>query len=304
MVVKTLPAALVPPSGQGSLLAYLRDIRNFPILEPDDEYVLAKRWVDQNDREAAHKLVTSHLRLVAKVAAGYKGYGLPLGDLVAEGNIGLMHAVKKFDPEKGFRLSTYALWWIKAMIQEYILRSWSLVKIGTTAAQKKLFFSLKRLKREIQSHEEEHGDLTNDQLQKMAQDLNIDPKEIEEMEQRVKSSDLSLNSPISYKGEEVGEWQDWLMDEAPTAEELLMHKDEFEKRKDLLNQALSHLSERESYVLKMRRLEEPPQTLEELSLHLGVSKERVRQIENNSFLKLQKYMHHEYETNFPAELLA
>lgn len=276
---------------QGSLVAYLRDIKKFPMLQATDEYMLAKRWIDENDREAAHKLVTSHLRLVAKVASGYKGYGLPLGDLIAEGNIGLMHAVKKFDPDKGFRLSTYALWWIKAMIQEYVLRSWSLVKIGTTAAQKKLFFSLKRLKNEIQSHENESGDLTDDQIKKMAVDLKISPKEIAEMEQRVKSADFSLNNPIGQQGEEGGgEWQDWLIDEAPTVEDLLIHQSEFEKRKSLLSEGLSHLSEREVYVMTARRLEDPPQTLEKISEHLKISKERVRQIETSSFLKLQKHI--------------
>ncbi len=276
---------------QGSLMAYLRDIKKFPMLEPNDEYMLAKRWLDENDREAAHRLVTSHLRLVAKIAAGYKGYGLPMGDLIAEGNIGLMHAVKKFDPEKGFRLSTYALWWIKAMIQEYILKSWSLVKIGTTTAQKRLFFSLKRLKNEIQSHEGQSGDLTDEQIKKMGQELNISAKDITEMEQRIKSADFSLNNPVSQHGEEGGgEWQDWLTDDAPTVEELLIHEDEFEKRKSLLTQALSNLSEREAYVMQARRLDDPPQTLETVSEHLKISKERVRQIETAAFLKLQKYM--------------
>ncbi|MBS0185371.1 MAG: RNA polymerase sigma factor RpoH [Proteobacteria bacterium] len=287
--VPALHGSLSPD--QGSLIAYLRDIKKFPMLEPHDEYILAKRWIDENDREAAHRLVTSHLRLVAKVAAGYKGYGLPLGDLIAEGNIGLMHAVKKFDPDKGFRLSTYALWWIKAMIQEYILKSWSLVKIGTTAAQKRLFFNLKRLKNEIQSHEGECGDLTDDQVKKMASELNISSKDITEMEQRIKSGDLSLNNPVTQNSEEgSGEWQDWLADEAPSVEDLLIHEDEFEKRKSLLAEALTHLSEREAYIMQARRLDDPPQTLETISEHLKISKERVRQIEANAFLKLQKYM--------------
>lgn len=292
MVEKTLSLSqnnLSPD--QGSLVAYLREIKKFPMLDATDEFMLAKKWVEQGDRKAAHTLVTSHLRLVAKIAAGYKGYGLPMNDLIAEGNIGLMHAVKRFDPDKGFRLSTYALWWIKAMMQEYILRSWSLVKIGTTSAQKKLFFSLKRLKNDIQSIEGESGDLTAGQIQKIATDLKISPKEISEMEQRIKGADFSLNTPLSQSDVETpGEWQDWLVDELPTAEELLVHQDEFEQRKSLLSKALSNLSEREFQIINARRLQDPPETLDKLATSLGISKERVRQIEMNAFTKLQNYM--------------
>ena len=275
----------------GSLLTYLNDIKKFPFLDPKDEYMLAKRWEEESDPEAAHRLVTSHLKLVTKVAAGYRGYGLPFSDLIAEGNIGLMMAVKKFDPEKGFRLSTYAMWWIKAMIQEYILKSWSLVKIGTTTNQKRLFFSLKRLRNDIQKHGEGSGDLTTDQINQMSKELNIPVKEIAEMEQRIKGADFSLNSPLSKGGDEnISEWQDWLIDEAPSAEDLLVHHSEFEQRKGFLNKALTTLSKREAYIMKSRRLEEPPKTLEQLSQSLKISKERVRQIETASFIKLQKYM--------------
>lgn len=276
---------------QGSLVAYLREIKKFPMLEAGDEFILAKRWLEQGDREAAHTLVTSHLRLVAKIAAGYKGYGLPMNDLIAEGNIGLMHAVKRFDPDKGFRLSTYALWWIKAMMQEYILRSWSLVKIGTTAAQKRLFFSLKRLKNDIQSAEGESGDLSDAQIDRIATDLNISPKEIAEMEQRIKGADFSLNTPFSKNdAENAGEWQDWLVDELPTAEDLLVHQDEFEQRKSLLSNALETLSKREIQIINARRLQDPPETLDTLATSLGISKERVRQIEMQAFTKLQNHM--------------
>ena len=280
-----------PSPDQGSLVAYLREIKKFPMLEAGDEFMLAKRWLEQGDRDAAHKLVTSHLRLVAKIAAGYKGYGLPMNDLIAEGNIGLMHAVKRFDPDKGFRLSTYALWWIKATMQEYILRSWSLVKIGTTTAQKRLFFSLKRLKNDIQSVEGVSGDLTDAQIQEIATDLNISPKEIAEMEQRIKGADFSLNTPLSQSDvENAGEWQDWLVDEVPTAEDLLVHRDEFEQRKSLLSNALSTLSERERQIIDARRLQDPPVTLDTLATTLGLSKERIRQIEVNAFTKLQNHM--------------
>ncbi len=287
---------------QGSLISYLRDIKKFPMLEAAEEYLLARRWLDKNDKDAAHRLVTSHLRFVAKIAAGYRGYGLPLEDLIAEGNIGLMHAVKKFDPEKGFRLSTYAFWWIKAAIQDYILRSWSLVKIGTTAVQKRLFFSLNRLKNKIQAPQNESGDLTDDQIKQMALDLNISPKAITEMEQRIKSFDFSLNISYVQQGEKEGEWQDWVEDETPTAEEILIHRDdEFEKQKDLLTQALSNLSQREAYIIKERRLNNPPQTLETISKHLKISKERVRQIEINAFLKLQKYMQERIKPNYGTQ---
>lgn len=282
---------------QGSLLAYLRQIKKFPMLDSQEEYMLARRWLAKQDQEAAQKLITSHLRLVAKVAQGYRGYGLPLAELIAEGNIGLMHAIRKFDPDKGFRLSTYALWWIKATIQEYILRSWSLVKLGTTKAQKKLFFSLKKLKRDLGEKTGHQGDLTLQQIQELSKDLDMDPKEISSMEQRLKGGDLSLNVPVKLGTEgESTEWQDWLQDEAPNAEKLLMHHDEFEKRKKILVSAMDILNPNEQMILKGRRLTDPPQTLEFLSQKLSLSKERVRQIELKAFEKLQSHMIHTQET--------
>lgn len=274
---------------EGIFEKYLKEIKKFPVLGKEEEYTLAKKWTDQGDKEAAQKLITSHLRLVAKIAAGYKGYGLPLGDIIAEGNIGLMHAVRQFDPEKGFRLSTYALWWIKAMIQEYILKSWSLVKIGTTASQKRLFFSLKRLKTEIKEAHE--GDLTPAQTKEIAEKLKVSIRDVVEMEQRVKGQDFSLNIPLDADGENsYAEWQDGLVDESPSPEEYLIQKDEFSKRRNLLKCALGKLSPREAEIITLRRLNEPPITLETLSEKFHISKERIRQIELTAFGKLQNFL--------------
>ncbi len=276
---------------QGSLISYLGQIKKFPMLSSEEEYMLARRWLEREDQEAAHKLITSHLRLVAKVANGYRGYGLPLGELIAEGNIGLMHAIRKFDPDKGFRLSTYALWWIKAMIQEYILRSWSLVKVGTTKAQKKLFFSLKKIKKELGNVAEDHGDLTPIQIKEISKSLQVDEGEITSMEQRLKGGDLSLNAPVTMGAEgEQEEWQDWLQDETPNAEKIVLHYDEFEKRKKMLQSAMETLNSNEQFIIKSRRLADVPLTLEVIADELSLSKERVRQIEMKAFEKLQKHM--------------
>ncbi len=282
--------------GEGSSLEkYLNEIKKFPLLEEKEEYALANQWSKQEDKEAAQKLVTSHLRLVAKIAGGYKGYGLPLSDLIAEGNIGLMHAVRRFNPEKGFRLSTYAVWWIKAFIQEYILRSWSLVKVGTTASQKRLFFSLKRLKKEIKNSQNGAGDyekdLTPTQAQEIAKKLHISSQDVLEMEQRIKSQDFSLNTPITTEGDESqGQWQDWIPDDRPSPEEHVIHQDEFSKRQLLLKHAIARLSPREAEIITLRRLKEPPETLEKIADNLHISKERVRQVEMSAFIKLQKYL--------------
>ncbi|NVJ70951.1 MAG: RNA polymerase sigma factor RpoH [Alphaproteobacteria bacterium] len=273
-------------SPEGSLSQYLQDIRKFPMLEPGEEYMLAKAWTEHEDREAAHKLVTSHLRLVAKIAMGYRGYGLPVADLIAEGNVGMMQAVKRFDPEKGFRLATYAMWWIRAAIQEYILRSWSLVKIGTTAAQKKLFFNLRRLKGQISAIEE--GDLTPEHVTKIAEKLDVSEGDVVSMNRRLSAMDHSLNAPLRADAE--GEWQDWLVDEAPDQETLVADKEERDQRLELLENAMAELNDRERHIFQERRLAEPPKTLEELSQEYGVSRERVRQIEVRAFEKVQKAM--------------
>lgn len=273
-------------SPEGSLSQYLQDIRKFPMLEPDQEYMLAKAWTEHEDRDAAHQLVTSHLRLVAKIAMGYRGYGLPVADLIAEGNVGMMQAVKRFDPEKGFRLATYAMWWIRAAIQEYILRSWSLVKIGTTAAQKKLFFNLRRMKGQIAAVEE--GDLTPEHVAKIAKKLDVPENDVVSMNRRLSAMDHSLNAPLRADAE--GEWQDWLVDEAPDQETLVANKEEHDQRISLLQDAMKDLNEREQNILRERRLAEPPKTLEELSQEYGVSRERVRQIEVRAFEKVQKAM--------------
>ncbi|MCW5729906.1 MAG: RNA polymerase sigma factor RpoH [Alphaproteobacteria bacterium] len=267
-----------------SLSRYLQEIRNFPMLEPDEEYVLAKSWRDHGDLEAAHRLVTSHLRLVAKIAMGYRGYGLPVGELIAEGNIGMMQAVKRFEPDRGFRLATYAMWWIRAAIQEYILRSWSLVKIGTTAAQKKLFFNLRRLKSQLQAIDE--GDLSPDKVKKIARDLSVSEEEVVTMNRRLAGPDHSLNAPLRIDGD--GEWQDWLEDESANQEERLGESQEFAGRKRLLDAALGKLNERERDILVERRLKDEPTTLEDLSTKYNISRERVRQIEVRAFEKLQK----------------
>ncbi|MCY4549286.1 MAG: RNA polymerase sigma factor RpoH [Defluviicoccus sp.] len=283
-------AATVPARPQldpeSNLSRYLRDIRKFPILEPDEEFMLAKRWREDGDAESAHRLVTSHLRLVAKIASGYRGYGLPMGELISEGNVGMMQAVKRFDPDRGFRLATYAMWWIRAAIQEYILHSWSLVKIGTTAAQKKLFFNLRRIKGEIKAIEE--GDLHPENVSEIATRLNVSEDEVVQMNRRMAAPDNSLNAPLRADGE--GEWMDWLVDDSDTQETLLAEAEELERRRAMLRGAMDHLNPREKRILTMRRLAETPLTLEELSQEFGVSRERVRQIEVRAFEKIQKAM--------------
>lgn len=264
----------------------MQEIRKFPILKKEEEYMLAKSWREHEDSEAAHQLVTSHLRLVAKIAMGYRGYGLPMGELISEGNVGMMQAVKRFDPERGFRLATYAMWWIKAAIQEYVLHSWSLVKIGTTAAQKKLFFNLRRIKGEIQAIEE--GDLRPEHLTRIATELNVTEDEVVSMNRRMLAPDNSLNAPLRVDGE--GEWQDWLVDETESQETRLAESEELGQRRELLQNGLDHLNERERRILEERRLSEDPSTLEELSQEYGISRERVRQIEVRAFEKLQKSM--------------
>ena len=272
------------PTPEGNLTRYLQEIRKFPLLEPDEEYMLAKRWREHGDVDAAHQLVTSHLRLVAKIAMGYRGYGLPVSELISEGNVGMMQAVKRFDPERGFRLATYAMWWIRAAIQEYILHSWSLVKMGTTAAQKKLFFNLRRIKGRIQALEE--GDLSPENVTKIATELQVPEQDVVEMNRRLAAPDHSLNAPLRVDGE--GEWMDWLEDESETQETLLADREEIEKRSALLGRAMKSLNPRERHILSERRLKDEPSTLEELSHIYGISRERVRQIEVRAFEKLQK----------------
>jgi len=271
-------------SAEGNLTRYLQEIRKFPMLEPEEEYMLAKRWKAHEDPEAAHRLVTSHLRLVAKIAMGYRGYGLPLSELISEGNVGMMQAVKRFDPDRGFRLATYAMWWIRAAIQEYILHSWSLVKMGTTAAQKKLFFNLRKLKGQLQAMEE--GDLSPENLKKIATELDVPEADVVSMNRRLASPDHSLNAPLRSDSE--GEWQDWLVDESESQETKLGDRQELGLRRDLLEKAMTHLNERERHILTERRLRENPTTLEDLSQQYGISRERVRQIEVRAFEKLQK----------------
>ena len=270
-------------AGEGGLNRYLAEIRRFPMLRPDEEYTLAKQWREEGDREAAHRLVTSHLRLVAKIAMGYRGYGLPISEIISEGNVGLMQAVKRFEPEKGFRLATYAMWWIKASIQEFILRSWSLVKMGTTASQKKLFFNLRKVKGQIQALEE--GDLRPDQVSEIATRLGVPEEDVISMNRRL-SGDTSLNSPVRADSE--GEWQDWLVDDAADQETTLAATEELEQRRGLLHKAMDKLNERERRVFEARRLAEDPPTLEDLSQEFGVSRERIRQIEVRAFEKVQK----------------
>ena len=269
-----------------NLSRYLQNIRKFPMLEADEEYMLAKRWKEQDDQEAAAKMVNSHLRLVAKIAMGYRGYGLPLGEIISEGNVGLMQAVKRFEPEKGFRLATYAMWWIRASIQEYILRSWSLVKIGTTAAQKKLFFNLRRLKGEIKALEE--GDLKRENLEKISTTLDVSEEDVINMNRRMSGRDASLNTPL--KTDTETEWQDWLVDESDNQETTLANHEEMNERRKVLRQAMGILNEREQIILTARRLSENPQTLEELSQKHSISRERVRQIEARAFEKIQKFI--------------
>lgn len=277
-------ASLPSVAGSGGLSRYLEQIRRFPMLEPQEEYMLAKRWQEHEDTEAAQKLVTSHLRLVARIAMGYRGYGLPIGEVVSEGNVGLMQAVKRFDPEKGFRLATYAMWWIRAAIQEYILRSWSLVKMGTTAAQKKLFFNLRKLKGQLQAFED--GDLRPDQVTTIATKLGVPEEDVISMNRRL-AGDSSLNSPLRADAD-GGEWQDWLVDEGTDQESVLVDKEELDSRRHYLSDAISTLTAREKRIFEARRLAEDPLTLEELSSEFGVSRERIRQIEVRAFEKVQK----------------
>ena len=274
-------------SSENGLSRYMQEIRKFPMLEPNQEYMLAKSYLEHDDRDAAHKLVTSHLRLVAKIAMGYRGYGLPIGEVVSEGNVGLMQAVKKFDPERGFRLATYAMWWIKASIQEYVLRSWSLVKMGTTANQKRLFFNLRKAKNRIQALDD--GDLNPDQVKQIATQLGVSEEEVTSMNRRM-AGDASLNAPIKAAEGESGEWQDWLEDESESAEQILVEQDELENRREMLADAMSVLNEREQRIFMARRLEESPITLEKLSGEFDISRERVRQIEVRAFEKVQKAM--------------
>ncbi|GAB4070579.1 RNA polymerase sigma factor RpoH [Ancylobacter sonchi] len=278
-------SAMTIPSAEGGLGQYLAEIRKFPMLEPQEEYMLAKRWREHNDPNAAQKLVTSHLRLVAKIAMGYRGYGLPISEVISEGNVGLMQAVKRFEPDKGFRLATYAMWWIKASIQEYILRSWSLVKMGTTAAQKKLFFNLRKAKSQISALEE--GDLRPDQVAQIATKLGVTEQDVVEMNRRL-GGDSSLNAPLRGDVEGGGEWQDWLADDRDSQETLLAETEEFDNRRNALAGALSVLNDRERRIFEARRLSDDPMTLEDLAAEFGVSRERVRQIEVRAFEKVQK----------------
>ncbi|QFU15491.1 RNA polymerase sigma factor RpoH [Microvirga thermotolerans] len=278
-----MATALPVLANEGGLSRYLDEIRRFPMLEPHEEYMLAKRWREHGDREAAHKLVTSHLRLVAKIAMGYRGYGLPISEVVSEGNVGLMQAVKRFEPDKGFRLATYAMWWIKAAIQEYILRSWSLVKMGTTANQKKLFFNLRKAKGRISALDE--GDLHPDQVKQIATQLGVNEQDVVDMNRRL-SGDASLNAPLREEGE--GEWQDWLVDNTESQEQMLVQEEEGQNRLAALRSALSVLNPRERRIFEARRLSDEPITLEELSAEFGVSRERVRQIEVRAFEKVQE----------------
>ena len=274
---------------EGNLSRYLQEIRRFPMLEPDQEYMLAKRWREHDDRDAAHELVTSHLRLVARIAMGYRGYGLPIGEVISEGNVGLMQAVKRFDPDKGFRLATYAMWWIRASIQEYILRSWSLVKMGTTASQKKLFFNLRKLKGQIKAVED--GDLHPDHVTQIAEKLGVPEQDVVNMNRRMMmGGDGSLNVPMRNGEEGSGEWLDWLTDDRPLQDETVADAEEKEVRHEMLVDAMDSLNEREKHILTERRLTDNPQTLEELSQVYSVSRERIRQIEVRAFEKLQKAM--------------
>ncbi len=276
----------LPTPSVGGLSVYLTQIKKFPMLDAEEEYMLAKNWRENGNLQSAHKLVTSHLRLVAKIAMGYRGYGLPVNELISEGNLGLMQAVKKFDPDKGFRLATYAMWWIKAAIQEYVLRSWSLVKMGTTSAQKKLFFNLKKIKNQIAPGQE--GDLKEDQVKEISKRLDVDSNEVINMNRRMMGQEKSLNDPIKHG--ETDEWQDWLVDESLDQELAISQKQEFEDKKELLKSAMKILNEREKEIIQYRRLSENPTTLEELSKKYKISRERIRQIETKAFEKLQKSM--------------
>jgi len=281
-------ANLPAPTPEGGLNRYMQEIRKFPMLDPEEEYILAKRWVEEQDTEAAHKMVTSHLRLAAKIAMGYRGYGLPQAEVISEANVGLMQAVKRFDPEKGFRLATYAMWWIRASIQEYILRSWSLVKMGTTSAQKKLFFNLRKAKSRIGALEE--GDLRPESVAQIANDLGVTEDEVISMNRRMSGGDASLNAMVSNDGEGAMEWQDWLEDEDADQASDYEERNEMELRRELLFAAMSALNDRERDILTKRRLSEPVSTLEDLSAEYNVSRERIRQIEVRAFEKLQLRM--------------
>ena len=281
-------ANLPAPSPEGGLNRYMQEIRKFPLLEPEEEYMLAKRWVEQEDTEAAHKMVTSHLRLAAKIAMGYRGYGLPQAEVISEANVGLMQAVKRFDPEKGFRLATYAMWWIRASIQEYILRSWSLVKLGTTSGQKKLFFNLRKAKNKIGALEE--GDLHPDNVKRIATDLGVTEDEVISMNRRMSGGDASLNAQVGSEGEGSMQWQDWLEDEDADQAADYAERDELETRREMLAEALDVLNDREKDILTQRRLSDETITLEDLSAKYDVSRERIRQIEVRAFEKLQKRM--------------
>ncbi|MCB2095751.1 MAG: RNA polymerase sigma factor RpoH [Rhodobacteraceae bacterium] len=281
-------ANLPAPSPEQGLNRYMQEIRKFPLLEPEEEYMLAKRWVDHQDSGSAHRLVTSHLRLAAKIAMGYRGYGLPQAEVISEANVGLMQAVKRFDPEKGFRLATYAMWWIRASIQEYILRSWSLVKLGTTSAQKKLFFNLRKAKSKIGALEE--GDLRPENVARIAHDLNVTQEEVIDMNRRLSGGDASLNATVGAEGEGTAQWQDWLEDESADQAGDYEAADELSARRELLEQAMDTLNDREKDILIQRRLVDEPLTLEELSAQYKVSRERVRQIEVRAFEKLQAEM--------------
>jgi RNA polymerase sigma-32 factor len=281
-------ANLPAPSPEQGLNRYLQEIRKFPLLEPEEEYMLAKRWVDHQDATAAHKMVTSHLRLAAKIAMGYRGYGLPQAEVISEANVGLMQAVKRFDPEKGFRLATYAMWWIRASIQEYILRSWSLVKLGTTSAQKKLFFNLRKAKAKLGALEE--GDLRPENVAQIARDLNVSEGEVIDMNRRLSGGDASLNATVGSDGDSVTQWQDWLEDDHADQAGDYAERDELEARRELLVSAMQALNDRERDILVQRRLSDNPVTLEELSESYGVSRERIRQIEVRAFEKLQQRM--------------
>ena len=278
--------ANLPIPSVGGLSIYLSQIKKFPMLDAEEEYMLAKNWKENGNLQSAHKLVTSHLRLVAKIAMGYRGYGLPVNELISEGNLGLMQAVKKFDPDKGFRLATYAMWWIKAAIQEYVLRSWSLVKMGTTTAQKKLFFNLKKLKNQIAPNQE--GDLKEDQVSEISKRLDVDSEEVINMNRRMMGQEKSLNDPIKFG--ENDEWQDWIVDESLDQELLISQQQEYNDRKTLLSNAMKILNDREKEIITARRLSENPLTLEELSKKYKISRERIRQIETKAFEKLQKSM--------------
>ena len=276
----------LPTPSVSGLSIYLAQIKKFPMLDAEEEYMLAKNWRENGNLQSAHKLVTSHLRLVAKIAMGYRGYGLPVNELISEGNLGLMQAVKKFDPEKGFRLATYAMWWIKAAIQEYVLRSWSLVKMGTTTAQKKLFFNLRKIKNQIAAGQE--GDLKDEQVKEISKRLDVESHEVVNMNRRMMGQEKSLNDPI--KSGETDEWQDWLVDDSLDQELIVSQKQEYDDKKELLNSAMKILNEREKEIITARRLSEEPKTLEDLSKKYKISRERIRQIETKAFEKLQKSM--------------